>query len=630
MTHYTPNWLAAPLLALLLAGCAADDLLGRKTSAEENLAQARQKLEQNPRDKAARVQEANALYNRITRLHAEAEAARQRGDAEEARRLYEEVLQLDPTYPRAMAGLRQLDLDARHLGIITEAQQLFETGQNEAARTKVRPVLIENPGQREARSLLQAIEDKTYKDLVTPRKLKPPKSGTVTLEFRDASLRNVFDVISRTSGINFALDPSIRPDLKASIFVKEASVEEAIDFLLLMHQLEKKVLTENSLLVYPRNRAAQYADLTLRTYYLNHADAKQTAAFIKSMLAIKDVYVDDKLNMISVKAPFEELRNVERLIADSDVPEPEVVLDVEVLEVKRSRLTDIGIAYPDTFAVLGGSGEDGAFTWHDLRNINSQRIGVSPAPILRALRNDGDTNLLANPRIRVKNREKAKIHIGDRVPILTTTVGGGNSNFASTSANYLDVGLKLDVEPRVLLNNDVSIKVNLEVSSVTDFVVGPNKEQFPTIGTRNTATTLMTGDSETQVLAGLINDEDRKSAKKVPGLGDIPLIGRLFSTQRDDRSKTELVLLITPHVVRNVLRPDAADAEFYGGTGSARSGPINVNPAAVLQQFTGVPATSPAPRAAPTAAEAAPTAETSETPADKRAPRPLAAPIQQD
>jgi general secretion pathway protein D len=621
MIHTSRNWLTASLLALLLAGCATDDLLGRKPTATENLSESRQKLEQNPKDKAARVQEVNALYNRINQLQAEADEARQAGNADEARRLYREVLQLDPNYPRAINGLRQMEMEERHQRVFNEAKQLFDAGNLDGARTKLRPVLIENPAQADARSLMQAIEEKTYKDLITPRKLKPAKSSTVTLEFRDASLRSVFDVISRTSGINFVLDPTIRPDLKASIFVKDASVEETIDFLLLTHQLSKKVLTENSLLVYPQNRAAQYEDLTLRTYYLNHADAKQTATFIKSMLGIKEMHVDEKLNMISVKAPFEMLRNVERLIADSDVPDPEVMLDVEVLEINRSRLTDLGIKYPDTFTVLS-PGE--ILTWDDLRNIDSQRIGVFPSPTIRLLREDGDSNLLANPRIRVKNREKAKIHIGQKIPIESTTIGE-NSGVRTSSANYLDVGLKLDVEPRVMLNNDVSIKINLEVSSSTQ----PAGADFPTIFTRNTSTTLMSGDNETQVLAGLINDEDRKNVDKVPGLGDIPIIGRLFSKHRDDRTKTEIVLLITPHVVRNVLRPEAGDAEFYGGTGGARSGPININPAAVLQQFSGVPAGRPAAPAAAPAAPAAP-AENKAPEIPEGAPRPIGRPVGQE
>jgi general secretion pathway protein D len=620
MRQKSTNWLVLAMVLALFGGCATDDLLGRKSTSAENMSDANEKLKKNPQDANAKAQQANAQYNRINQLLTEAENARKAGNADEARSKYEEVLKLDNGNPRAQLGLRQLETESRHQQVVAEANQLFEAGNLDGARTRLRSVLIENPMQMDARVLMQKIEDKTFKDQVTPRKLKPPKNSAITLEFRDANLRNIFEVISRTSGINFVFDPSIKPDLKTSIFVKDASVEEVIDFLLVTQQLGKKVLTENSLLIFPQNRAAQYEDLTLRTYYLNYADAKQTAAFIKSMLPVKDVYIDEKLNMLSVKVAFDQLQNVERLIANSDVPDPEVVLDVEILDVQSSKLTDIGIRYPDTFTVLRSGTGDGPLTVNDLKNISSNTIGVSPAPQIRLLQENGDANLLANPRIRVKNREKARIHIGDKIPIITTTISS-SSNFASESANYIDVGLKLEVEPRVMLNNDVSMKLNLEVSNAIPTARSP---QFPTLSTRNATTVLMTGDGETQVLAGLISKDDRENAKKVPGLADLPLIGRLFTDKGNDNKQMEVVMLITPHVVRNLLRPESGNAEFYGGTGSGRTSPININPAAILQQMGGVP---PTPQPAP--APAAPAA-----PADNKAPtipegqpRPLGKPL---
>jgi general secretion pathway protein D len=622
MSRKSTNWLLLALFVVLFAGCATDDLLGRKPTPTENMADASEKLKQNPQSADAKAQQANAQYNRINQLLTEAETARKANNADEARSKYEEVLKIEKGNQRAQLGLLQLETQSRHQQVVAEANQLFEAGNLDGARTRLRSVLIENPMQMDARVLMQKIEDKTFKDQVTPRKLKPPKNSAVTLEFRDANFRNIFEVISRTSGVNFVFDPTIRPDLKASIFVKDASVEEVIDFLLLTQQLGKKVLTENSLMIFPQNRAAQYEDLTLRTYYLNYADAKQTASFIKSMLPVKDVYIDEKLNMISVKVSFEQLQNVERLIANSDVPDPEVVLDVEILDIQSSKLTDIGITYPDTFRVLGGGD---VLTVNDLKNITSSTIGVAPAPKIRLLQEHGDANLLANPRIRVKNREKAKIHIGDKIPITTTTVSSA-SNFASESANYIDVGLKLEVEPRVMLNNDVSMKLNLEVSNATQAAGA----QFPTLSTRNATTVMMTADGETQVLAGLISDEDRKAAKKVPGLADLPIIGRLFTNKGDDKKQMEVVMLITPHVVRNLLRPEAGIAEFYGGTGSGRTAPLNINPTAILQQMTGVPqplAPAPAP-AAPAPAPAAPAPAESMAPAIPAGqPRPIGSPL---
>lgn len=595
------KWLpvGSTLLTLFMLSACAGDIFRHDRMAmgtEAALKDASQRLEKAPQDKRTRILYANQRYQRINDLFKQTDKAVANGDAAQAGQLLDEVLALDPENPRALATQAKLESMQVHREQIAEARLDISAAQWEKAKKGIRKVLLENPEHKEALALMRLIDEKLTTERIAPRKLKPAGTGRVTLEFRDASLRNIFEVISKTSGINFVLDPGLKPDLKASIFVKDASVEEVIDFLVMMHQLGKKVLTENSLLIYPQNKAGQYEDLVLRTFYLNHADAKQTLNLIKSMMPVKETFVDEKLNMLSIKASYEQLRDIEKLIVDEDIPDPEVLLDVEVLEVRRSRLTELGLNYPDTFSILSSQTGTGVTpTWRDLQDVTGSRVGVSPLPSLKMLRIDGESNLLANPRIRVKNREKAKIHIGDKIPIPVTTVGSGNNNFVGQSANYLDVGLKLDVEPRVMLNSDVSIKLTLEVSNATY----PSGSVFPTIGTRNTSTVLMTGDGETQVLAGLINDEERKSTRKVPGLADIPLLGRLFGAPNTNQSKTEIVLLITPHVVRNVQRPEAYNMEFYGGTAN-RSAPVNINPAASMQ-LNNQPAT-PAPATTESAA----------------------------
>jgi len=202
--------------------------------------------------------------------------------------------------------------------------------------------------------------------------------------------------------------------------------------------------------------------------------------------------------------------------------------------------------------VPGGSLSEGFI---DLRNRQGLTSFIANPAVTLNLRSEaGEGNTLANPRIRVKNREKAKIHIGDKLPVFTTTSTANVGVAASVS--YLDVGLKLDVEPNVYLEDEVAIKVNLEVSSVSREVTGPANSLAYQIGTRSASTVLRLRDGETQVLAGLISDEERSSANRLPGLGDIPAVGRLFSSQRDNNSKTEIVLLITPRIVRNIARPD--------------------------------------------------------------------------
>jgi general secretion pathway protein D len=167
----------------------------------------------------------------------------------------------------------------------------------------------------------------------------------------------------------------------------------------------------------------------------------------------------------------------------------------------------------------------------------------------------------------VKDREKANIHIGQRLPVLTTvsTAGVGSAE----SVSYIDVGLKLDVEPSIRLDDQVDMKVKLEVSSVNQTITLASGTQVYQLGTRNADTVLRLKDGETQVLAGLIQNDDTSSVNKLPGLGDIPLIGRLFSNDNSNKQKTDLVLLITPHVVRNVTRPDKMATQFASGTDNA-------------------------------------------------------------
>jgi general secretion pathway protein D len=289
-----------------------------------------------------------------------------------------------------------------------------------------------------------------------------------------------------------------------------------------------------------------------------------------------------------------------------------------VLEVSRNKLQDLGIRYPTQLSAgLIPPGSDpvtatgGIVSLDQWRNRDDSMVRLTitdPAVVLNLKAQDGNTNLLANPRIRVKNKEKAKVHIGERVPVITTTaaVSGG---FVSSNVSYLDVGLKLEVEPQIFVEEEVGIKVGLEVSNIVSEVrvrgsLGSTDTIAYQIGTRNASTLLRLADGETQVLAGLITDADRQTTDKVPGLGDLPLLGRLFSSQKDEKQKSEIVLLITPRVVRGLARPDAAVTEFLSGTEGS------VGAAGPVRGAAGVQPASPAAPGPPGAAPAVPDAET--------------------
>jgi general secretion pathway protein D len=293
---------------------------------------------------------------------------------------------------------------------------------------------------------------------------------------------------------------------------------------------------------------------------------------IRTLVKTRDVFIDEKINLLVIKDTPAAIRLAERLIAAQDLAEPEVMLEVEVLEVTRTRLLELGIRYPQSLAVslAGAAGTPGSITLREWQNRNADLVRLTftdPLFLFSLHQQDGRTNVLANPRIRVKNKEKARIHIGDRVPVITTTAAA-TGGFVSESVTYLDVGLKLEVEPQIFLEDEVGIKVGLEVSNISSTITSTSGTRTYQIGTRNATTNLRLRDSETQVLAGLISDEDRRTADRVPGLGDLPIAGRLFSSTTDNTNRSEIVLLITPRLQRTLARPDAGSVEFAAGTES--------------------------------------------------------------
>ena len=213
----------------------------------------------------------------------------------------------------------------------------------------------------------------------------------------------------------------------------------------------------------------------------------------------------------------------------------------------------------------------------------------------------GSTNLLANPRIRVRNREKAKVQIGEKLPVFTTT---SSINIGiSTSVSYLDVGLKLEVEPQIGTDNDVGLKLALEVSNILGQVTGPSGSVAYQVGTRLTNTSLRLADGETQIISGLISDEDRKTAAGVPGLSRLPVAGSLFGLRSNNQSKTEIVLLLTPRIVRGMAVPDTSLTRLPAGNdanpGAFHTGLRGTNRAAQTAASGPAAAALPAPRQAP-------------------------------
>ena len=501
------------------------------------------------------------------------------GRPDVAAEFYGKALKVEPANERARRGLAMIELEARDKRLLADADVLAKEGRFDAALAKIATVIANDPANEAARMAETAVKD----DAEAARAAKAAQAAArsvmtrpVTLQFRDANLRMVFEALSRTTGLNVILDRDVRSDLKTTIFVKDAAVEDTVDLILLQNQLERRTLNANTVFVYPATTAKEkeYQDLQVRTFHVANADVKYLQTLLKSLLKIKEVSVDERSDTLVIRDTPDAIAVAAKLIAAHDVAEPEVMLEVQVLEVSHDRLQDLGIQFPDSLTLSTPADANGNLTLSDLKHLHAGQLLVSPNPMSLGLNfklQDTDANLLASPRIRARNKEKARILIGDRVPIITNTVTpvASGSSVVTGSVSYQDVGLKLEFEPDIYSNNEVGIKINLEVSTIAKEIAGPNGSLAYQIGTRNAQTSVRLRDGETQVLGGLISASDQNTAAKLPGLGHLPVIGNLFGNNSGEVNKTEIVLSITPHIVRAPALLDASLREVFSGTDSS-------------------------------------------------------------
>lgn len=614
-----PGTLAAvAAVVVLLAGCAAQQHSsdGMRLLHEGKVAEGLENLR-----KASEMEPSNARY-RIDYLTqrelatqavlSRADDARAAGRLDEATQRYQEALKLNEGSERAQRGL-QLVADQRKADTaIQQAERATKAGQTEQAQDILRRASKDVPGNSSVAAQLKALEERVEGDRAARERAQLAQSAfrkPVTLQFRDANLKMVFEALSRTSNVNIILDRDVKSDLKTTIYVKDASVEDTIDLILLQNQLEKRVLNNNTLFVYPAVAAKQkeYNELKVRSFQLSNIEAAYAANIIKSLLKTKDIVTDARSNTLVMRDTADAIAVAEKLVAANDVPDPEVMLEVQVLEVSADRMSNLGIKWPDSFSL---STPTTANTLGELKALTRNDLVTSQLSVaLNLMLQDTDTKILASPRIRTRNKDKARILVGDKVPVITnllTPQQAGQTSVITGSIQYVDVGIKLEVEPQVYADGDVGIKINLEVSNIAKEVITASGQAYQ-IGTRSAQTSLRLRDGETQVLAGLINDQDRSTASKVPGLGQVPVAGRLFSSNSGTATKSEIVLSITPHIIRPQTLPEARNGDVWSGTESVvREKPLRLDPigAARSGNVADMPALAPPISSTPPSAHA--------------------------
>jgi len=561
-------------------------------------------IHDNPTDAQVKVDYLNQRNAQVNTLLDQADQYRKNYQFDDAIRNLFQAYGIDPTNERIRKIGLQIDQDRKDMAVLQEAERMMKRGAYAQAADRVHRVLVENP----TNTLAQQMQTELNAKLSQQRAERDDKLAAssimqkpVTLQFRDANVRMVFEALSRTTGLNVIFDRDVRADLKTTIFVTNASVQDTVDMILMQNQLDKKQLNANTLFIYPATPAKQleYQELKVRTFQLSNVDAKQIQQLLKSILKVKEVVIDEHANTVTVRGTPDTIKVAEEMIAAQDLPDPEVMMEVEVLEVSHERLTDLGIDWPNSFTM---STPSTATTWGLLHHLTINELNVSSLSATANFKlTDTDANLLASPRIRTRNNEKARIMIGDKVPVISSSSTPSTSGPSYTQMiQYLDVGIKLEVQPRVYRDGDVGIQLNLEVSNITNTISSSNANGLNSlayqIGTRSASTSLRLRDGESQILGGLISDEDRRNANKVPGLGQLPVLGRLFSNHQGDHVKTEIVLQITPHIVRPRLAADADTQEVWSGTDvNVHADQLRLDPVVANAATPLAPVTKPVP-----------------------------------
>jgi len=565
-----------------------------------------ERLSEEPRSVEARIKLVQALRAAAVQ-HAERGAEfEEAGRPDAALVEYRQALNYNTEETRAQQGIERVAAKRKAKELLAKGKQLLEKEElREAAQLlgEAKNLDPENPEiqqvHQEVTTQLQAAADTATRAselAATERAMSLLSTKPVTLRFKETDIKEVLEIISKLADINILLDEGVRAQ-RVTSYVKDLPLRQAFALMLSTNRLFAKQVSDNSLIVIPDTPAKhqQYDDLQVRTFYLSNADAKVAVNLFRTILNSRQIFVYEKLNAVVIRDTPDKIALAERLMHLNDRGGGEVEIDLEILEVDRTKLRDLGIFFTDQYQAAfftvpaGAPAIAGFVTAEALAGARafSDLLFTNPVIFLNLIKTDTEAKLLANPTLRVLDRQKASILIGERRPFqisqLTTapgvipqpgTTAGGATAITTTETRteYRDIGLKLTFSPIIHLDNDVTIELNFEISSIGELVGG---DLLPSVNTRSLNTFIKVRDAETRLLGGLIQDESRKTTRHSPFLGDLPIIGRLFRDERQEKVRRDVIISLTPRIVKKVEPPKPGVATFWAGTGqSFEGGPL--------------------------------------------------------
>ena len=464
--------------------------------------------------------------------------------------------------------------------------------------------------------------------------LSPRSTAPIRLHFPDTSLQKVLETLGKLAGVNVLFDFDYR-DKRVDVDLSGLSFQEALDRLTFTNRLFYKVLDQNTIIIVPESPAKRrtYDEVLLQTFYLQNAEVKDVETILKQMLGTSaKVASNATLGSITIIGTVDQLALAERVVGANDKARGEVIVDVEILEINRTRAKQYGIelsnyTVTDTFSPAGNDVSGGLtnIRAHMLSSLNLADFIVQiPSTLLaRFFQSDGSVRILAAPRLRAAEGKPTKLSIGTEVPVPVTTFTAtqpGVTTFApATSFNYRNVGVNLQITPRVNASGEITLEMSAEFSQVGDsrnVGTGQNPINVPTFLSRKIEGVLRVRDGETNLLGGLVQGRDAVTLSGVLGLQSIPIIGKIFSSTGPTgatREDTEIVISLTPHLVRAPRLVDEDLSSLYVGSAeqvrvpSARP-PLFGNPEEPPMAPVPIPGPTPAPTPTPPPDAVAPAA----------------------
>lgn len=474
---------------------------------------------------------------------------------------FQQGLAAMPDHAKLLQAMKQALLHKEAYSLYTDAVNAVAAGRAEEAVSLLKRAVDDYPEFTRAQELLASLNAQAT-DSDNEDRLKVTSHAPITLNFRQTDLRTAFEFIAKSFGIDVVFDEGIKT-MPITLFAKDVTFEEALSLILATSKTFYKKVGANTILIAPegKEKRGQYEDQLVRVFQLNNVHAKEMVDILKGVIPLKKVIVNDELNTIVMRDTDEAIKVAGKVIAANDRRAAELILEVEILEVNRSKAERLGLDL-GSYSVSAGvpAGTPIPLSGSIRGAVRNTAVLTIPSATLNFYKQDVDAKTLANPRIRVLSGKAAKIHIGDRVPLRAAVIQDATGQ-VRTTYDYKEIGIKLNAEPVVHLDNSVSVKVGLEVSSLGQNIGTPTEPAY-SIGTRNAETFMLLRDGETAILGGLIRDDESRTKVRVPLLGDIPLVGSLFTSSDDTSGRTDVLLTITPRVVRGWDVP-AKDSQMF-------------------------------------------------------------------